>query len=99
MKNSGNMKGEAVPMVFLKFPDNIQTEEGHPDKLFKGFDKKWINPNETVSFEILVDDHALSYYNINKQDYERPNSGKYTVFVGFNANEYKKLQTEVDAKF
>ena len=99
MKNSGNMKGEAVPMVFLKFPDNIQTEEGYPDKLFKGFDKKWINPNETVSFEILVDDHALSYYNINKQDYERPNSGKYTVFVGFNANEYKKLQTEVDAKF
>ena len=52
-----------------------------------------------MSFEILVDDHALSYYNINKQDYERPNSGKYTVFVGFNANEYKKLQTEVDAKF
>ena len=99
MKNSGNMKGEAVPMVFLKFPDNIQTEEGYPDKLFKGFDKKWINPNETVNFEILVDDHALSYYNINKQDYERPNSGKYTVFVGFNANEYKKLQTEVDAKF
>ena len=99
MKNTGNMKGEAVPMVFLKFPDIIQTEEGYPNKLFKGFDKKWINPGETVSFEILVDDHALSYYNINKKDFERPNNGKYTVFVGFNAEEYDKLKTEVDAKF
>ena len=64
MKNVGDIEGETVPMVFLKFPEDIQTQEGYPDKLFKGFDKKMIKPGENVEFEILVDDHALSYFNI-----------------------------------
>ena len=99
VKNIGNMRGETVPMVFLKFPDTIKAEEGYPDKLFKGFDKKWINPNEEVKFEILVDPHALSYYNIDQANYVRPTEGKYTVYVGFDAKDYNKLQTEVNASF
>ena len=82
VKNIGNMEGETVPMVFLKFPENIQTEEGYPDKLFKGFDKKFIKPNESVSFEIFVDDHALSYYNIFEDEgkFVRPTEGNYIVY-------------------
>ena len=99
VKNTGTIKGETVPMVFLKFPDTIITEEGYPDKLFKGFDKKWVNPNEEVKFEILVDPHALSYYNIDQANYVRPTEGKYTVYVGFDARDYNKLQTEVNASF
>ena len=99
VKNTGTMKGETVPMVFLKFPDTIKAEEGYPDKLFKGFDKKWVNPNEEVKFEILVDPHALSYYNIYQANYVRPTEGKYTVYVGFDAKDYNKLQTEVNASF
>ena len=99
VKNIGNMRGETVPMVFLKFPDTIKAEEGYPDKLFKGFDKKWVNPNEEVKFEILVDPHALSYYNIDQANYVRPTEGKYTVYVGFDARDYNKLQTEVNASF
>ena len=85
-------------MVFLKFPDNIKTEDGYPDKLFKGFDKKRIKPNEIIKFEIFVDDHALSYYNIFEKKFIRPNEGVYTVYVGFNAKDYNLLQTTVDAK-
>ena len=99
VKNIGTIKGETVPMVFLKFPDTIKAEEGYPDKLFKGFDKKWINPNEVAKFEILVDPHALSYYNIDQANYVRPTEGKYTVYVGFDAKDYNKLQTEVNASF
>ena len=99
VKNTGTMRGETVPMVFLKFPDTITTEEGYPDKLLKGFDKKWVNPNEEVKFEILVDPHALSYYNIDQAQYVRPTEGKYTVYVGFDARDYNKLQTEVNASF
>ena len=99
VKNTGNLEGETVPMVFLKFPENITTEEGYPEKLFKGFDKKSIKPNESVKFEILVDDHALSYYNIEQAKYVRPNEGKYIVYVGFDAREFNKLQAEVDAKY
>ena len=99
MKNTGKIEGEAVPMVFLKFPENIQTEDGYPDKLFKGFDKKFIKPNETKAFEIFVDDHALSYYNIKEGKFVRPSEGKYTIYVGFNAEEYNLLEKDIDAKY
>ena len=99
MKNVGDIEGETVPMVFLKFPEDIQTQEGYPDKLFKGFDKKMIKPGENVEFEILVDDHALSYFNIYEHKFVRPTEGKYIVYVGFNAEEYSILSKEVDAKY
>ena len=99
IKNIGNIEGEAVPMVFLKFPDGIKTEDGYPDKLFKGFDKKLIKPNEIVQFEILVDDHALSYYDIFEKKFVRPIEGNYGVYVGFNAEDYKLLETSVSAKY
>ena len=99
IKNIGNIEGEAVPMVFLKFPDGIKTEDGYPDKLFKGFDKKLIKPNEIVQFEILVDDHALSYYDIFEKKFIRPIEGNYGVYVGFNAEDYKLLKTSVSAKY
>ena len=101
VKNIGNMEGETVPMVFLKFPENIQTEEGYPDKLFKGFDKKFIKPNESVSFEIFVDDHALSYYNIFEDEgkFVRPTEGNYIIYVGFDAKNYNLLKIEIDANF
>ena len=99
IKNIGKMDGETVPMVFLKFPENIQTEEGYPEKLFKGFDKKMIKVNEAKEFEILVDVHALSYYNIVEEKFIRPKEGKYIVYVGFNAKEYQLLKAEVDAKY
>ena len=99
VKNTGNMDGDTVPMVFLKFPDTIETEEGYPEKLFKGFDKKFVKKGETVKFEILVDGHALSYYNIYEKDYVRPKDGQYTVYVGFDAQNYKILEKTVNAKY
>ena len=99
MKNVGAMEGEAVPMVFLKFPDDIEAQDEYPDKLFKGFDKKWIKPNEAVEFEILVDDHALSYFNVFSQKFERPKNGSYTVYVGFDAKNYNELSIEVEARY
>ena len=99
MKNIGDIEGETVPMAFLKFPENIETQEGYPDKLFKGFDKKLIKPGENVDFEILIDEHALSYFNVNEHKFVRPTEGKYIVYVGFNAEEYDILTKEVDAKY
>ena len=99
IKNTGGMEGETVPMVFLKFPETIKAQEGYPDKLFKGFDKKWVKPNESVQCEILVDEHALSYYDIFEGKYVRPLEGKYTVYVGFDARDFNKLEKEVDAKY
>ena len=99
MKNIGDIEDETDPMVILKFPENIETQEGYPDKLFKGFDKKLIKSGENVEFEILVDDHALSYFNVNEHKFVRPTKGKYIVYVGFNVEEYDILSKEVDALY
>ena len=99
VKNIGKREGDAVPMVFLKFPDNIETENGYPDKLFKGFDKKLIKPNESVKFKIFVDEHALSYYNVNQKCFVRPNKGKYEIFLGFDARNYNIKSMSISAKY
>ena len=99
VKNIGKREGDAVPMVFLKFPDDIETENGYPDKLFKGFDKKLIKPNESVKFEIFVDDHALSYYNVNQKSFVRPNKGKYEIFLGFDARNYNIKSMSINADY
>ena len=99
MKDIDDIEGETVLMVFLIFPENIETQEGYPDKFFKRFNKKLIKSGENVEFEILVDDHALSYFNVNEHKFFRPTEGKYIVYVGFNAEEYDILTKEVDAKY
>ena len=99
VKNIGEIEGESVPMVFLKFPEGIECENGYPDKLFKGFDKKRIKPNESIRFDIFVDEHALSYYNVNKKSFVRPEQGKYEVFLGFDARNYNLMKTSVDANY
>ena len=87
ISNIGTIAGEVVPMVFLEFPDNIETEEGYPKKIFKGFDKKLVSPNFGEYFEIFIDNHSLEYYNIKQKKFVRPQEGMYTVYVGNNAED------------
>ncbi|MBR6133839.1 MAG: glycoside hydrolase family 3 C-terminal domain-containing protein, partial [Bacilli bacterium] len=86
--NTGSYDGKVVPMVFLKIPiDN------YPEKVLRGFDKKLIKQGETESFEIFIDNHDLSYYDVNVQDFVKPKSGKYTVYVGEHAKDDKLVGT------
>ena len=84
VKNTGDYDGDVVPMLFLKFPVTISAPI-YPSKLFKGFDKQFIKKGETKSITIFVDDHALSYYNVEKGDFERPQDGTYVVYIGTDA--------------
>ena len=91
--NNGTIEGEVVPMVFLGFPDNIETEEGYPKKIFKGFDKKLARPNFGENFEIFIDNHDLEYYSIKQKKFVRPQEGKYTVYVGFDAENIEAVSS------
>ena len=93
--NQGTIPGEVVPMVFLEFPDNIETEEGYPKKIFKGFDKKLAVPNFGENFEIIIDNHDLEYYNVKQKKFVRPQEGEYTVYVGFDAENYNLLKASI----
>ena len=84
-------------MVFLGIP--VPDTSNYPAKVFKGFDKKLINAGESASFEIFIDDHDLSYYDTTEEDFVRPTTGTYTVYVGENAKSDNLKSKTVSAKY
>ena len=98
IKNTGSVSGKAVPMVFLSFPDTIGD---YPKYIYKGFEKVELNAGEEKKVKIIVDEHALSYFNVEKNDYVRINDGKIKVYIAENGdpNEEPKLNAEVDSKY
>ena len=97
VKNVGSVTGSAVPMIFLTFPDSIGD---YPKYIFKGFDKVELTPGEQKTISITVDDHALSYFNVEKNQYVRVNNGIIKVYLAENGNPNEKiLEAEIDSKF
>ena len=61
VKNVGKVVGQAVPMMFLTFPESVKE---YPEHIFKGFDKVELKPDEIKTVTIFADDHALYYFNV-----------------------------------
>jgi len=80
--NTGDVAGAAVPMIFLTFPDSVKD---YPIRLFKGFDKVWLEPGESKEVTIFIDSHDLSYYDVELEEFVRPLDGEFTIHAGFNA--------------
>jgi len=98
VKNEGSLDGDAVPMLFLKFPTIEEYgENGYPSKLLKGFEKVFVQSGQTKSVTITVDEHALSYYSVKDAKFKM-GSGTFTVYIGLNAGkgDYNKINTTVN---
>ncbi|ORX77170.1 hypothetical protein BCR32DRAFT_283457 [Anaeromyces robustus] len=88
--NTGDVAGAAVPMIFLSFPESVKD---YPIRLFKGFDKVMLQPGEGKEVEIVVDNHALSYYDVEAEDYVKPEEGEYVVYAGSSAKDLPLKKT------
>ncbi|ORX46002.1 beta-glucosidase [Piromyces finnis] len=82
--NTGDVAGAAVPMIFLSFPDVVKD---HPARVFKGFDKVMLQPGESKEVTIFIDNHDLSYFDVDAMEYVKPEEGKYTIYAGSNARD------------
>ena len=82
--NTGSVAGAAVPMIFLSFPDVVKD---YPSRLFKGFDKMMLEAGESKTSKILIDNHDLSYFDVELMEFVKPAEGEYTVFAGSNARD------------
>ena len=93
--NNGSSLGQAVPMLFMSFPESIR---GYPKHIFKGFIKVELERNQTKRVNISVDDHALSYFKDNK--YIRVDNGTFEVFIAENGNlDNTKLHDTIEANY
>ena len=97
IKNTGCVKGKAVAMMFLTFPENIGD---YPKYIFKGFEKIEIEPGQTKTIKIIADDHALSYFNVDQNKYVRVNEGIIKVSISDNGDPSQaKLSGEINANY
>ena len=97
INNNSTEIGQAVPMMFLTFPESIGE---YPNYIFKGFEKIEIKPGETKNVNIKADEHALSYFNVEKNNYVRVDNGIIKVYIAENGDPSNVLLTgEIDAVY
>ena len=83
IKNIGNYDGGVVAMVYLGFP---LKDENFPERMLKGFDKYFLKVDELKQCCIMIEEHDLSFYDIQTKEFVMPKKGSYKVFVGQSAN-------------
>jgi beta-glucosidase len=88
VSNSGDVKGAAVPQLYVTFPDSAPG--GTPPKQLRGFDKVSLAPGEsrTVRFELARRD--LSYWDIASQKWLIP-EGEFALRVGFSSRDLREV--------
>ena len=79
--NNSPILGQAVPMMFLSFPDI----KGYSNYLFKGFEKVEIEGYSNKTVTIVADEHALSYFDSEQKKYIRV-KGPIEVCIDLNGN-------------
>jgi beta-glucosidase len=87
IKNIGNYDGSVVAFLYLTFPLEV---ENYPERVLKGFDKYLLKINEIKECCIDVEEHDLSYYDINSKDFIL-----YIIYyiICFCAQRYEKVHS------
>ncbi|KAF2004117.1 glycoside hydrolase family 3 protein [Amniculicola lignicola CBS 123094] len=86
LSNTGPYAGAAVPQLYLGFPSS--TPSGTPPKQLRGFEKVYLERNETqtVTFELMRRD--LSYWDVVSQEWVIP-AGEFSMFVGMSSRDIR----------
>ena len=97
IKNNSTENGQAVPMMFLTFPESIGE---YPKHIFKGFEKIEIESGKTKNVSIIADEHALSYFNVEQNNYIRVHQGIINVCIAENGDTSQVLlSAEIEANY
>ena len=95
--NDSGVDGKAVPMLFITFPESIGD---YPPYILKGFEKFNISAGGIYKATLFADDHALSYFNIDKNQYVRVKEGIIKYYIAENGDPSQVLlKGEIDAAY
>ena len=83
VKNTGDIAGAAVVQLYIgKDQDTIF----RADKELKEFTKVYLEPNETKTVTLTLEDRSFSYYNCEVADWA-VEGGDYSILVGFSSRD------------
>lgn len=71
VKNTGNRAGSEVVQLYVKNPEGQISKENpiRPKKELRGFEKVFLNPGESRSVEIIIDDNAFCIYSVKTEKF------------------------------
>ncbi|MBO4487854.1 MAG: glycoside hydrolase family 3 C-terminal domain-containing protein [Bacteroidaceae bacterium] len=100
VKNTGSRAGSEVVQVYIgpaqggaKESGNGQWSIDRPARELRGFAKVSLQPGESKTIEIPIDDHAYSYFDVSTHSFQQL-PGTYKVFAGTSSGSLP-LQTTV----
>ncbi|MBP5361302.1 MAG: fibronectin type III-like domain-contianing protein, partial [Bacteroidaceae bacterium] len=92
VKNTGDRVGSEVVQIYVG-PTDTANPVARPAKELRGFAKVSLQPGESKTVTIALDDHSYSYYNILDQRFQQV-PGTYNVFAG-TSSEDLPLSTQI----
>ncbi|MBO7186843.1 MAG: glycoside hydrolase family 3 C-terminal domain-containing protein [Clostridia bacterium] len=89
--NTSSVVGAEIAQVYVR---DVISNVYRPKFELKGFDKKQIKPNETVTFSIVLDERAFAFYSTAKDCWTVEN-GKFEILVGASSDDIRLKQNIV----
>ncbi|MEG1791647.1 MAG: glycoside hydrolase family 3 C-terminal domain-containing protein [Clostridia bacterium] len=78
IKNTGLVSGSEIAQVYVK---DIKSTVFRPEKELKGFEKVFLQPNESKTITLSLDSRAFAFYNVEISDW-CVESGDYEILIG-----------------
>ncbi len=86
--NLSKVAGAEIAQVYVH---DVISNVYRPKYELKGFDKKYIGPNETVSYSIILDERAFAFYST-ANDCWTVENGKFDILVGASCEDIRLKQ-------
>ncbi|KAB5517369.1 glycoside hydrolase family 3 protein [Coniochaeta sp. 2T2.1] len=81
VKNTGSVKGKAVPQLYVAYPEG-DGKIDFPVKVLRGFEKIELDKGESRTVEFNLTRRDLSYWDVVEQNWKIVVDGLYTFLVG-----------------
>lgn len=95
IKNTGKVKGKEIAQVYVS---QCNPTIFKPLKELKGFEKVELEPDEEKKVNIILDDSAFQYYNVQNKKWEIE-SGEYKILVGKSCESIElECKIHIDSK-
>ncbi|TVY80921.1 putative beta-glucosidase E [Lachnellula suecica] len=91
VQNTGSIAGKEVVQLYVSYAD-VQGEAAHVDfpvKVLRGFEKPYLEPNETQTVIFNLTRRDLSYWDVVRQNWIMPDEGAITIRVGSSSRDLK----------